>query len=281
MAAGGRLWRHRETSPAAGSGAGVRAEGRRRRGGCCGIGAVRCRKETHWVWTVRQWERGRSGPTPPSVPSSVWWVNFPWRAGTVLEFTGTWAARRNSGPGREKAADAGLSLLLWRVGQLLVIRTPCVALSVVSSVDTTLSTVKQNKGRTAAVFQRWQLPRGKCQDFQDRGSFRFFWGPIRRKGLPNEPIFLSLCRSSLGTNKRERLKLRKYWKDPMNRPKCMMFNTCVFTNLLHASGKVNITKVHLVYKMALSHVLDCVFYHLRRRSQKYLSPGAMLGFWRS
>ena len=37
----------------------------------------------------------------------------PWRLGTVLEFAGTKAARKNSGSGHEKTADAGLSLLLW------------------------------------------------------------------------------------------------------------------------------------------------------------------------
>ena len=44
----------------------------------------------------------------------------------------------------EKAADAGLGLLLWGAGQLLVIHTPWVAISVVSSVATTSSTVQQH-----------------------------------------------------------------------------------------------------------------------------------------
>ena len=35
-----------------------------------------------------------------------------WCLGAVHEFIDTWAARRNSGPGHEKAADAGLVVLL-------------------------------------------------------------------------------------------------------------------------------------------------------------------------
>ena len=42
----------------------------------------------------------------------LWWVILPWRLGAVHEFTGTWAARTNSGSGHEEAADAGLGLLL-------------------------------------------------------------------------------------------------------------------------------------------------------------------------
>ena len=38
-------------------------------------------------------------------------LSFPWRLGAVHEFTK--AARRNSGSGHEKAADAGLGLVLW------------------------------------------------------------------------------------------------------------------------------------------------------------------------
>ena len=45
--------------------------------------------------------------------SSGWWVITAWRLGTVHEFSGTQAARRNSGSGHEKASDAGLGLLLW------------------------------------------------------------------------------------------------------------------------------------------------------------------------
>ena len=76
------------------------------------------------------------GSKPPS--SSV--IDF--RPGAVHEFTGTKAARRKSGPGHEKAVDAGLRLFLG-IEQMFVIRTPGVALSVVSSVDPTSSTVKQ------------------------------------------------------------------------------------------------------------------------------------------
>ena len=65
------------------------------------------------------------------------WVILPWRLGTVHEFTDTQAARMNSGLGHEKAADAGLGLLLWGVGQLPVIHTPWLAISVVSSVAPT------------------------------------------------------------------------------------------------------------------------------------------------
>ena len=43
----------------------------------------------------------------------MWWVILPWRVGAVHEFIGTWAAKRNSAPGREEVADAGLGLLLW------------------------------------------------------------------------------------------------------------------------------------------------------------------------
>ena len=42
---------------------------------------------------------------------SGWWVILPWRLGTVHESTDTLAVRRNSGPGHEKAADAGLGFL--------------------------------------------------------------------------------------------------------------------------------------------------------------------------
>ena len=52
-------------------------------------------------------------PNPQYGTSSAGWVVLPWRFGIVHEFTGTWAERRNSGPGHEKAADAGLNLLLW------------------------------------------------------------------------------------------------------------------------------------------------------------------------
>ena len=35
--------------------------------------------------------------------SSGWWVILPWRLGTMHEFTGTWAPRRNAGSWHEKA----------------------------------------------------------------------------------------------------------------------------------------------------------------------------------
>ena len=49
-------------------------------------------------------------------------LSFHGVSGPVHVFTGTSAARRNSGPGREKAADAGLGLLLG------ISTTPWVAL---------------------------------------------------------------------------------------------------------------------------------------------------------
>ena len=81
---------------------------------------------------------------PPCGASSGWWVNLPRRLGAVHEFTGTQAARRNAGSGHEQAAGAGLGLLLWRVGQLLVIHTPWVAISVVNSVAPTVSTAQHS-----------------------------------------------------------------------------------------------------------------------------------------
>ena len=57
-------------------------------------------------------EDGRSGPNPSYGTCSGWWVILPWRLGAVHHFTGTQAAR-NSGPRHEKAADAGVGLLLW------------------------------------------------------------------------------------------------------------------------------------------------------------------------
>ena len=55
-----------------------------------------------------------AGLRKPSVwTSSGWWAILLWHHGPVHEFTGTWAARRNAGSGHEKAADAGLGLLLW------------------------------------------------------------------------------------------------------------------------------------------------------------------------
>ena len=53
-----------------------------------------------------------SWPNPPCRTFSGWWVILPWRLGTVHESTDTLAVRRNSGPGHEKAADAGLGFLL-------------------------------------------------------------------------------------------------------------------------------------------------------------------------
>ena len=63
------------------------------------------------------------------------------------------AARRTSGPGHEKAADAGLGLLLWGDGQLLVTRMPWVAVSVVSSVDPTDSTAHPTRRRERVAPQ--------------------------------------------------------------------------------------------------------------------------------
>ena len=53
-----------------------------------------------------------TGPITPYGTSSGRWFILPWRLWTVHEFTGTQCARRNSGAGRGKAADAGLGLLL-------------------------------------------------------------------------------------------------------------------------------------------------------------------------
>ena len=85
-------------------------------------------------------DSGWSGPNPPYETTCGWWVILPWRLGVVHEFIGTWAARRNSGSGREKASDAGLSLLLCRSDKLPVIHTPWVAISVVSMVAPPSST---------------------------------------------------------------------------------------------------------------------------------------------
>ena len=44
-----------------------------------------------------------------------WWVIVPWRLGAVRQFTGWHMGCHDlfSGSGHEKAADAGLGLLLW------------------------------------------------------------------------------------------------------------------------------------------------------------------------
>ena len=50
-----------------------------------------------------------------------WWAVLPRRLGTVHASTGTQATRRNSTPGHEKAADAGLGLALrsWVVSSVV------------------------------------------------------------------------------------------------------------------------------------------------------------------
>ena len=71
----------------------------------------------------------------PSVRNVLWWVGYPFiKSRAVDEVSRTLAARRNSGSGHEKVADAGFVSLALRVGQLPVIHTLWVAFSVVSSV---------------------------------------------------------------------------------------------------------------------------------------------------
>ena len=84
-------------------------------------------------------EHGRSGKKPPHGASSAWWVILPWRLGTVHEFAG----RRNSGSGHEKGVRCRPGSLALKVGQLLVIRTFWVAISLVSRVAQTFSTAQQ------------------------------------------------------------------------------------------------------------------------------------------
>ena len=82
-------------------------------------------------------QHGRSGPNLPHGTSSGWRVILPWRLGAVHEFPGTFAARRNSGPGYEKAGDAGLGVLLWGSGNCLGSTRLGWAISMVSSVAPT------------------------------------------------------------------------------------------------------------------------------------------------
>ena len=63
------------------------------------------------------------GQTLRTGTSSGWWAILPWRLGSEHEFTGTWAAGRNSGSGHEKAGRCRPSRSLV-TGQLLVIHTP-------------------------------------------------------------------------------------------------------------------------------------------------------------
>ena len=53
---------------------------------------------------------GRSGQSLRTGRLLVGGLSFQRRFGAVHEFTGSWAARRNSGPGHQTAADAGLGL---------------------------------------------------------------------------------------------------------------------------------------------------------------------------
>ena len=70
------------------------------------------RSSTSNLDPVRQWMIARQVWAKPSVRGfNGGWVVLPWRLGAVHEFTK--AARRNSGSGHEKAADAGLGLVLW------------------------------------------------------------------------------------------------------------------------------------------------------------------------
>ena len=84
------------------------------------------------------------GQTLPYVKSSERWVILPVRLGAVHDFTGTVVARSNPGSGHEMAADAGVVCCSGGLPHLPVIRTPWVALSVVSSVDRALSTAQQH-----------------------------------------------------------------------------------------------------------------------------------------
>ena len=85
---------------------------------------------------------GRSGPNPPCWTCSGWWVILPPRLEIVHEFTGTQAARRNSGLRALAGGRCRPGSLALEIGQLPVVRTPLVAISAVSSVDPTLSIVK-------------------------------------------------------------------------------------------------------------------------------------------
>ena len=67
---------------------------------------------------MRQWKVARQVWAKPSVRDVLRLVAYlSWRLGAVRGLTGSQAARRNSGSGHEKAADAGLgSLALGREG---------------------------------------------------------------------------------------------------------------------------------------------------------------------
>ena len=82
------------------------------------------------------------GQNPPYWTSSGCMVIFLWRLGAVHEFTGTRAARRTSGSEHEKGGRYRLGSLALEVGQLPVIHTHYVAISVVSSVASTKSTAQ-------------------------------------------------------------------------------------------------------------------------------------------
>ena len=129
--------------------------------------------------------------------SSAWWVTLPWRLETVHEScTGTWAARRNAGPNQEMAADAGLGLLAVWI-RLFVVRAPCVALSVLSSVDPTLSTVKRIKrlrangvGTPQPKAFTWSLTRDPGASW----PWRWTWEPR----TPAEPLGRKLAGMAAG-----------------------------------------------------------------------------------
>ena len=81
------------------------------------------------------------------------WGILPWRLGAVYEFTGTWAVRRNSGSGHEKADDAGT---LW------------VAISVVSSV---VPEAQHNNNKGREEFKRALVLRERRQqESAERGA---------------------------------------------------------------------------------------------------------------
>ena len=88
---------------------------------------------------------GRSGANPPYGTSSGWWVFLPGRLGAVHESAVPEAARRNSGG---RCRPASLALV---IGELPVVHTRWVAISVVSSVD------------PALLKQRTKMLQGRCR----------------------------------------------------------------------------------------------------------------------
>ena len=103
------------------------------------------------------------------------WANpsvrdFLWRLVTVNEFTGTWAARESSGSGHEACARCRPGSLGLGGGQLPMIRTPWMALSVVGEQrgpDFPHSETKQNSAFGS-------------QHFTDCGEVRMLYHVLRQ-----------------------------------------------------------------------------------------------------